>query len=448
VSPRGHGLAAEVGAALVVHHRSPPRRCRRLWVARRRGRLRRRDGFALEGEQLAGSALPRLLVRLGLGQGRGSASDGWPRSLPRTWADSGGLPPHTPAYVALHPGRPRAYPAGTRRTATTPLEALGGAPSVGACYVCFTRGEAGCGRAGERGWAAAVLRRGNRGLVERAGAVGAAGAPYEPGLLALRERPLLEAALGTLSERPEVLLVNATGRDHPRAAGLALHLGAMLDLPSIGLTDRTLRAEGREPGAERGATSPASLWGVEVARLFRTRAGARPVVIHSRWRTDLDTATAVVRASTRHARTPEPPRRARRRARQARAAAGGRPARLACCRSARRGPVSASVHACRGAAPAQRFAPPRARVWKPSPPPASVGSLPGPTFEGGPGVLSRRRLPRCRRAHGPGFPPCFAGLARRIPLGGRSLLAFHANVPRAGGSNWRRRPERPSGLWV
>jgi deoxyribonuclease V len=213
-----------------------------------------------------------LLVRLGLGQGRGSASDGWPRSLPRTWAESGGLPPHTPAYVALHPGRPHAYPAGTRRTATTPLEALGGAPSVGACYVCFTRGEAGCGRAGERGWAAAVLRRGNRGLVESAVAVGAAGAPYEPGLLALRERPLLEAALGTLSERPEVLLVNATGRDHPRAAGLALHLGAMLDLPSIGLTDRTLRAEGREPGAERGATSPASLWGVEVARLFRTRA--------------------------------------------------------------------------------------------------------------------------------------------------------------------------------
>ena len=67
--------------------------------------------------------------------------------------------------------------------------------------------------------------------------------------------PLLEAAILALTERPEVLLANATGRDHPRGAGLALHLGAVLDLPSIGVTDRPLLGEGREPGTERGATS-------------------------------------------------------------------------------------------------------------------------------------------------------------------------------------------------
>jgi deoxyribonuclease V len=195
-------------------------------------------------------------------------------------------------------------------------------PLVAGCYLCFERGEKGRGRTGERGWAAAVLMRGNRGLVESAVAVGAAGAPYEPGLLALREGPLLDAALRALSEQPEALLCNATGRDHPRAAGLALQLGAVLDLPSIGVTDRPLLAEGAEPGADRGSTSPALLRGVEVARLLRTRAGARPVVVHAGWRTDLDTATAVVRASTRRARTPEPLRRARQLARYARAAAG------------------------------------------------------------------------------------------------------------------------------
>jgi deoxyribonuclease V len=193
-------------------------------------------------------------------------------------------------------------------------------PLVAGCYVCFERGQVGRGRAGERGWAAAVLMWGNRRLVESAVAVGAAGAPYEPGLLSLREGPMLEAALRLLSGRPEVLLANATGRDHPRAAGLALHLGAVLDLPSIGVTDRPLEAEGREPGPEPGATSPLRLGGVEVARLLRTRAGARPVVVHPGWRTGLDTATAVVCASTRRARTPEPLRRARQLARYARAA--------------------------------------------------------------------------------------------------------------------------------
>jgi deoxyribonuclease V len=202
-----------------------------------------------------------------------------------------------------------------------PWRPSGPRPLVAGCYVCFARGEAGRGRAGERCWAAAVLMRGNRGLVESALAVGAAGAPYEPGLLALREGPLLEAALGVLSESPEVLFCNATGRDHPRAAGLALQLGAVLDLPSIGVTDRPLQATGAEPAPERGATSPVLLEGVEVARMLRTRAGARPVVVHPGWRTDLDTAIAAVLASTRHARTPEPLRRARQLARYARATA-------------------------------------------------------------------------------------------------------------------------------
>jgi deoxyribonuclease V len=35
-----------------------------------------------------------------------------------------------------------------------------------------------------------------------------------------------------------VLLVNATGRDHLWRAGLALPLGALLDLPTVGVTRR------------------------------------------------------------------------------------------------------------------------------------------------------------------------------------------------------------------
>jgi deoxyribonuclease V len=148
---------------------------------------------------------------------------------------------------------------------------------------------------------------------------GEAAAPYQPGLLALREGPLLGAAIRALPGEPEVLIVNATGRDHPRGAGLALHLGAVLDLPSIGVSDRPLLAEGPAAGPGQGAMSPLLLKGAEVARRLRTRAGARPVVVHAGWRTDLDIAVSVVLAATRRARTPEPLRRARREARRARA---------------------------------------------------------------------------------------------------------------------------------
>jgi deoxyribonuclease V len=194
-------------------------------------------------------------------------------------------------------------------------------PLVAGCFVCFRRGVRGPGEAGEPGWAAAVLMLGNRRQAGSAVASGAAAAPYEQGLLALREGPLLEAALRALPELPHVVVANASGRDHPRAAGLALHLGAALELPSVGVTDRPLVATGPEPGPERGATSPLMLDHSEVARRLRTRAGARPIVVHPGWRTDLDTAVSVVIASTRRARTPEPLRRARRAAREARAEA-------------------------------------------------------------------------------------------------------------------------------
>jgi len=147
---------------------------------------------------------------------------------------------------------------------------------------------------------------------------GRAGAPYEPGLLALREGALLEAVVRALPERPDVLLVDATGRDHPRRAGLALQLGAVLELPTVGVTHRPLAAEGEWPADERGARSPLLLGGELVGYWLRTRAGTRSLAVHAAWRTDPDTAATVVLSASR-ARTPEPLRRARRRAREARA---------------------------------------------------------------------------------------------------------------------------------
>lgn len=204
----------------------------------------------------------------------------------------------------------------------TPWRPAGPRPVIAGCFVCFTRGSYGPGRAGEAAWAGAALMRGDRHLTRTAVVRGEAPTAYAPGLLALREGPLLEAAVQALGEKPDVVIANATGRDHPRGAGLALHLGAVLDVPSIGVTDRPLLAGAAAPAPGRG-TGSLLLDGVEVARLLHTRSGARPVVVHPGWRVDLDTAVRVVRGATRRARTPEPLRRARREARRARAADEG-----------------------------------------------------------------------------------------------------------------------------
>jgi deoxyribonuclease V len=201
--------------------------------------------------------------------------------------------------------------------ATPPPWRPAGELAIGGCFVCFARGKSGPGAAGDRGWAGAALRRGDD-VTSDAVVDGEAGAAYEQGLLALREGRLLEEAVQALGEKPDVLLVNATGRDHPRRAGLALHLGAVLDLPTIGITHRLLVAEGAWPPDQRGATSPFRIGRERVGYWLRTHRGTRPLAVHAAWRADEEAAAALVAAILGPVRTPEPLRQARCLARTAR----------------------------------------------------------------------------------------------------------------------------------
>ena len=190
--------------------------------------------------------------------------------------------------------------------------------TLGGCFVAFQRGLPGPGAPGDPADVAAAVVKDGR-LVVSTVVTGRAEWAYEPGLLFLREGPLLETAVCSLSERPDVLLVNGTGRDHPRRAGLAVHLGALLKLPTVGVTHRPLCAEGSWPDDEGGSMTPLLVEGEVVGYWLRTRAGARPLAVHAGWRTSSEIAAEVVLAATRRARTPEPLRLARRLARKARA---------------------------------------------------------------------------------------------------------------------------------
>ncbi len=194
--------------------------------------------------------------------------------------------------------------------------------AIGGVFVCFAIGITGAGAAGDRAWAGACALRldGRPRVIAEAVVEGRAGAPYEAGLLARREGPLLETALRALAEPPDVILVNATGTDHPRRAGLALHLGALLDVPSIGVTDRWLVARAVSPGPRRGDHTDLVLEGHAVGACVRVVEGTRPLFVSPGWRVSTPTAVELVLACTAAGpRTPAPLRCARRLARTARA---------------------------------------------------------------------------------------------------------------------------------
>ena len=213
-----------------------------------------------------------------------------------------------------------------RRLATSAGESApwrtvnGGGVRAGGVFAAPFHGLAGAGAAGDPAWAAAVVMEAGA-VVHEAVLAGTFTAPYVPGYLALRQLPLLERAVRALSAAPEVLLVDATGRDHPRRAGLALQLGATLDLPTIGVTDRPLTAIAAEPGPRRGDRAELRVGGELVGFSLRTRERVRPVCVSAGWRTDAETAAALALALCGSERTPAPLRAARQRAREARSAA-------------------------------------------------------------------------------------------------------------------------------
>lgn len=75
--------------------------------------------------------------------------------------------------------------------------------------------------------------------------------PYVPGLLFLREGPALLEAVKRIKHRWDLLMVDGHGLLHPRRAGLAVILGFILDMPSLGVAKSLLvgvEGEGEEMG--------------------------------------------------------------------------------------------------------------------------------------------------------------------------------------------------------
>jgi len=94
----------------------------------------------------------------------------------------------------------------------------------------------------DRAVSAAVAVRGGV-VIEYASATTPLSIPYVPGLLAFREGEPMLAALDALDADPDLLVCDGSGRIHFREAGIATHVGVLLDVPSVGVAKRLLCGE-------------------------------------------------------------------------------------------------------------------------------------------------------------------------------------------------------------
>jgi deoxyribonuclease V len=143
-------------------------------------------------------------------------------------------------------------------------------------------------------------------VVDRAEAVSGAKFPYIPGLFTFREVPPLLEAFARLETVPDVILFDGHGLAHPRRFGLACHAGLLLDTPSVGCAKSRLVGEHETLGRDRGAAVRLLDRGDTIGAVVRTRAGVEPVYVSPGHLMDLDTAVAIVLATSIRYRIPEP----------------------------------------------------------------------------------------------------------------------------------------------
>jgi deoxyribonuclease V len=127
--------------------------------------------------------------------------------------------------------------------------------------------------------------------------------PYVPTYLAFRELgPILKAARGLDFD---VLLIDGQGMAHPRRAGLATHVGVLLDRPTIGVAKNIL-CGGVEREVRVGHPAPIILEGEKVGYALKAREGTRPIFVSPGHRVSLEGALEIVMKCLKGYRLPEP----------------------------------------------------------------------------------------------------------------------------------------------
>lgn len=132
--------------------------------------------------------------------------------------------------------------------------------------------------------------------------------PYISGLLSFREIPAILAAMAQLEAMPDILMVDGHGIAHPRRMGIAAHLGALLDMPSLGVAKKKLCGDHAEPADRKGATAPLLHKGEQVGIVLRSREDVKPLYVSPGHRMGMESALGFVLHCLTRYRLPEPTR--------------------------------------------------------------------------------------------------------------------------------------------
>jgi deoxyribonuclease V len=138
--------------------------------------------------------------------------------------------------------------------------------------------------------------------------------PYVPNFLSFRELPVFIKCFRRLKTKPDLMLIDGQGIAHPRALGLATHLGIVLNTPTIGCAKSHLFGEFSLPNSSRGSYEYLFSKGEKIGIVLRTQNSIKPLFISPGHLVDIDDCRRFVLSSALKYRLPEPIRHAHQKA--------------------------------------------------------------------------------------------------------------------------------------
>lgn len=130
--------------------------------------------------------------------------------------------------------------------------------------------------------------------------------PYISGMLAFREGAVLMKLFRKIDSSVDLVVFHGHGQAHPRQFGLASHLGVLLDIPSVGVSDKILVGHYSEIGTAKGEVSKIFHESIEVGAALITKEGKKPVFISAGHKIDTKSSLNIVQKLVTNYRQPEP----------------------------------------------------------------------------------------------------------------------------------------------
>ncbi|MDW7732522.1 MAG: endonuclease V [Methanolobus sp.] len=144
-------------------------------------------------------------------------------------------------------------------------------------------------------------------VIEKRHVIRKVGLPYIPTYLNFREGCAMVSVFLQATTRPDITIFDSCGINHPIRAGMAAYFGAVMDVPTIGVSKKILCGHAETP-VETGEYHELMQDGEQIGWVLKSNKRSNPIIIAPGNKVSMDTCLEVVQHCLKGYKLPEPTR--------------------------------------------------------------------------------------------------------------------------------------------